>query len=166
VEFDIDEDGLCRDGLRERGCTPVQREDVGIAVFLERARTSRMLGIVPWAGGEDHDPRKEIINYPYAGERRTAIVKDLDYVAVLESAGLGVGAPDLDRLATLYLHLTALWRRIELAVQPLRWLVREQMEGKALDERRSEPRLTSDGGASAGDANAGASAGPSALLRV
>jgi hypothetical protein len=116
VKFNFNKDGLSCNRLREPGRAFVERQDVGISVFFQRSWASGMLGIIPGARSDHHHTRKQVVDHPHSGESRPAIIENPDDVAILQPARLGIGAPDLERLATFYFRLAALGRWIKLAV--------------------------------------------------
>ena len=93
--------------------------------------------IVPGAGRDLHDAGPQRLAQQRAGEAAAALVVELHDVAVLDVARRGVLRMQAHRLATIDLRGEAGGAEIQLAVQPGRRLVGDQLQWEAGGGRRS-----------------------------
>src|SRR5262249_54269096 len=97
--LDLYERVLARTALGESRSSPVERQDVRIAVDAHRAEVRRVEGVVPGARRQLDDAGPHGVAHHRAGQTAAAVVEDSDDVPALHAARGGVGRVKADRLA-------------------------------------------------------------------
>src|SRR5215469_1007670 len=128
VPLDLDRRELSGAALRQTRCAGIAGQHIGVAVHAHRVVRGRVLRVVPCAGRELDDTGVQCLAYYRAGKACAALVVEAHDVAIANASRLGVLGVYAHPLAAFDLRGHARRPEIELAVEPRRRLVRDQLQ--------------------------------------